>query len=401
MASILTHEPMVTLSFILVVLAGFGLAEFLAHLRARQAIPIRIHVNGTRGKSSVTRLIAAGLRAGGIPTLAKSTGAVPRLIFPDGHEEAIRRRGMPNILEQLVAFRRARKVGARAVVVECMALRPDFQRLTEERMIDSTIGVITNVRADHLDVMGPSLRMVARALSQTIPRRRTFATAEDDGAMQALLLKEARRRGNRVVVADGTSISNEMMSGFPYLEHRSNVALALAVCQELGVASHQALHGMHRVTPDPGVLRTYRFTFRSTRVEFIDALSANDPDSIMRIWSRMAVRFHDGQTKIILLNNRKDRLPRSYGLVRCISEQLPVDCVVLTGEDQPVVRRLFERFVSGRIRIVECGQAPARFVYRRVMQQCTRENVVFAIGNIGGVGHELVAYFDRASQKHA
>ena len=39
----------------------------------------------------------------------------------------------------------------------------------------STIGVITNIRPDHLDVMGPTVDDVAVALSSTVPRRR------DDG----------------------------------------------------------------------------------------------------------------------------------------------------------------------------------------------------------------------------
>lgn len=48
--------------------------EYRRHKRNVEAIPIRVHVNGTRGKSSVTRLIAAGLRAGGRKTVAKITG---------------------------------------------------------------------------------------------------------------------------------------------------------------------------------------------------------------------------------------------------------------------------------------------------------------------------------------
>ena len=52
-------------------------------------IPIRIHVNGTRGKSSVTRLIAAGLRAGGKRTFAKTTGTAPRVIDSIGIDRII------------------------------------------------------------------------------------------------------------------------------------------------------------------------------------------------------------------------------------------------------------------------------------------------------------------------
>jgi len=38
----------------------------------------RIHVNGIRGKSSVTRLIAAALREGKVKTLGKTTGTAAR-----------------------------------------------------------------------------------------------------------------------------------------------------------------------------------------------------------------------------------------------------------------------------------------------------------------------------------
>jgi len=63
--------------------------EYRRHKRNVEAIPIRVHVNGTRGKSSVTRLIAAGLRAGGRKTVAKITGTLPRVVLPDGREAAI------------------------------------------------------------------------------------------------------------------------------------------------------------------------------------------------------------------------------------------------------------------------------------------------------------------------
>jgi hypothetical protein len=48
-------------------------ADRNAPARAQPAIPVRIHVNGIRGKSSVTRLIAAALREAGIRTVAKTT----------------------------------------------------------------------------------------------------------------------------------------------------------------------------------------------------------------------------------------------------------------------------------------------------------------------------------------
>ncbi|HEY1783916.1 MAG TPA: poly-gamma-glutamate synthase PgsB, partial [Pirellulales bacterium] len=54
-------------------LATLGWIERHLHRRRLDRIRIRIHVNGTRGKSSVTRLIAAGLRGAGLVTCAKTT----------------------------------------------------------------------------------------------------------------------------------------------------------------------------------------------------------------------------------------------------------------------------------------------------------------------------------------
>ena len=65
---------LVSLSLLLI---SIGLIEYSIHQKVLETIPLRIHVNGTRGKSSVTRLIAAGLREGGIRTFAKTTGTAP------------------------------------------------------------------------------------------------------------------------------------------------------------------------------------------------------------------------------------------------------------------------------------------------------------------------------------
>ncbi|MCK7480234.1 MAG: hypothetical protein M0C28_25450 [Candidatus Moduliflexus flocculans] len=76
-----------------------------------EPVPLRIGVTGTRGKSSVTRLIAAALRGSGRRTLAKTTGSRPMLILPDGTEREIPRPGPATILEQKRLLRIARAEG--------------------------------------------------------------------------------------------------------------------------------------------------------------------------------------------------------------------------------------------------------------------------------------------------
>jgi len=126
---------MVSFGIILVVFISmivYGIYEYQKHQKNVNRIPIRIHINGTRGKSSVTRLIGAGLREGKIKAITKVTGTFPRLILADGKETIIRRKAGANILEQLNIIEYAANKKADALLIECMALQPIFQKITEE-----------------------------------------------------------------------------------------------------------------------------------------------------------------------------------------------------------------------------------------------------------------------------
>jgi len=199
------------LSACLGVLVLLGLVERVSRDRAQMAIPIRIHVNGTRGKSSVTRLIWAALREAGVPAVAKTTGTRPRVLLPDGTEQAVRRRARANIREQLWLLQVARRAGARAVVAECMAVRPDLQWTAERDMIGATVGVITNVRTDHTEVMGDTLPEIAASMANTIPRNGVLITAEE--RFVPLFQRRAERCGARVVLASAPGADSAGVPG--------------------------------------------------------------------------------------------------------------------------------------------------------------------------------------------
>ena len=88
------------LLLITLIVVAFGLQWAYRLRRDLLRIPIRIHVNGTRGKSSVTRLIAGALREKGIITCAKTTGTLPRMILPDGSEYPVFRPSGARLSEQ-------------------------------------------------------------------------------------------------------------------------------------------------------------------------------------------------------------------------------------------------------------------------------------------------------------
>ena len=61
-----------------------------------------------------------------------------------------------------------------ALVIECMALKPEYQEVSERMIVRSNIGVLTNVREDHQDVMGETLPEIARRCS---PRARATGSS--------------------------------------------------------------------------------------------------------------------------------------------------------------------------------------------------------------------------------
>jgi len=271
-------------------LAMAVIVEYKAHCRRLKAVPIRILVNGTRGKSTVTRLIAAGLAAGGLRVYAKTTGSAARIILPDLSEREIRKHGSakrrPSIMEHKWFVRAAYKAGAQAIVAECMAIRPETIGVLETRLAHSTIGVITNVRLDHLDTMGTELESVAEALGESIPERgKAFVGSEGmNEEIKAVFSRMAAQRGAQLAFVPIDEETQALRSAFAYPIHAQNLALALAICSACGVSREIALRGMQGAKPDPGVRSTILTSWRIHKVRVINAFAANDPQSTLEMW---------------------------------------------------------------------------------------------------------------------
>lgn len=384
---------MVLIASLIMALLVYGLIEYLVHIHNRNSIPVRIHVNGTRGKSSITRLIAAGLRAGGWKVVGKATGTLPRLIDLDGKEIPIIRIGKANVREQLSIFSWAAKRQARAIVIECMAVQPRLQFITEKLMVRATIGIITNVRRDHMDVMGPTLEDVAVSLSTTVPRKGMLLTAEHDPVSLAILQRKCRQRNSGLVEVKDDGISDEEMKGFSYVEHKENVALALDVCSRLGVDRTKALAEMYHARPDPGALRLSRVLNGGKEIVFANALAANDPDSTMGIWQRVLKTKTEWGNIIVLVNARKDRMHRSEQLAELMVKSLPASYYILVGSSTYVIKQKAWRMGLSIDKILDMGGASMPQVVEKLWNLTPQSSMVFAIGNIATIGLELSRYF--------
>lgn len=379
-------------------LVAGGLAESLLHKRRLARIPWRIHVNGTRGKSSVTRLIAAGLREGGIVTCAKTTGTLARMILPDGREYPIFRVAEPNVIEQVRIVATAAEYGAQALVIECMAIQPLLQWLSEVKLIRATHAVITNARADHLDVMGPTQRDVALALAGTVPHGGRIFTGEQ--TYQEIFRQAAAQRGSvleDVSPDEVEAIGKADLEGFSYVEHPDNLALALKVCAALGVDRDTALRGMRKASPDPGAMTVHQLDFFGRRITFVNGFAANDPESTSLIWQMALDRFPGLTRRIILFNCRADRPDRSHQLGQACPGWPAADHYVLTGTGTSILAHTAVKAGLDMRKIVFAEKRSVSDIFEICVGLAGRSALVMGMANIGGQGLEIVHYFANRS----
>ncbi|HOX25166.1 MAG TPA: poly-gamma-glutamate synthase PgsB [Candidatus Krumholzibacteria bacterium] len=372
---------------LLILVVGMGVWETARHRWHLRRIPIRVHVNGSRGKSSVARLIAAGLRGGGLRVAAKTTGSAAAMIHVDGTETPVVRRGGPNIREQLQIVRDAAREGCQALVIECMAVRPDLQHACEHHIVHATHGVITNVRPDHLEVMGPTLEDVAKSLAGTVPRRSLFFHAED--AFADYFAGRARELGSRCTAADASQVTAAEMAGFRYVEFPENVALALNVCMAAGVPRDRALQAMYGVVPDVGAMTLWRFPVDQGTITFCNGFAANDPMSYIRIWDRLGLAERAEQV-VLVFNNREDRMRRAKDMLPLFGRELVAGRYVLIGEQTRILGDMLRRQHLPPDRVEDLAGRPAAELWSRLVELTPAGGLVIGVGNIKGIGNALL-----------
>ena len=374
--------PLLVLGILIVLLISLGIIEFQTHLQSLNTIPLRIHVNGTRGKSSVTRLIAAGLRAAGIKTYAKVTGTSPRVIDEKGIDRIIHRLRLPSIGEQVRLMRFFAKEQPEAVVMECMAVQPQYQWIAEHQMIKAHIGIITNVRPDHLEEMGPTENDVAMSLCNTVPINSTLITGESD--KPEVLKKVAKNNNTTFIKSDEKSIKKDEL-----IEHPSNIAVALDACKLAGVERSTALRGMQKVKPDSGALIVWELFKENKVIKFVNGMAANDPVSTLQIWNQISERFQENAHICIFFNSRDDRPERTRQMIELTMKDIQPNYFIIRGDkiDQLIKK---EKVNSPK---TEIETIPLNIKYELVVEKILElpmDTLVFAIGNQVGAGQSIL-----------
>lgn len=279
---------------------------------------VRILVTGSRGKSSVVRLLHAALSASGMEVRARITGVVPRELRPQG--ERIIERSSGGHVEEMRWWLNRLPASTEAVVLENSAIEPELQILAG-RWLAPVLTLFSSVVPDHQEAWGQGSIAAAHALATGVPRGGPVflpQTLVDDPLLTGLL----EGRGCRLRYAPP-------LEGEVPVHRASNLGLVLAACRHLDLDKSTVLQAMRRLAPD-------RYDFRMVRHRGADwalAFTANDRDSTQSLFESLA--WPEDGTRLVY-NHRGDRPLRLKSFSDWLSQR-PWKDVLIVG-DRPAVR---------------------------------------------------------------
>jgi poly-gamma-glutamate synthase PgsB/CapB len=335
--------------------------------------------------------------------LAKTTGSKPCVIFPDGSEMEIKRRGNPTILEGKKIVRTVAGAGVHAAVLEMMSIRPEFLRTEAIQMMKPHILVITNARVDHVDEMGNTKEKIAGCYASAIPKN-GIAILPEEEFHPVYRLKADKAKARLILVPQGLPGENgypgEIFPGSGFVQ---NFRLALAVADLLGKDKQRAFRAAMRATPDFGGLKAWRANGDSLPRGwlFISAFAANDPESTRDVLAKLEDRdFFRGRKRIGLLNLRKDRGGRTMQWFHALQEGGAdvFDRLVFVGEHALALKDKLKGRIKPEITAYK-GKNPEALITNIAALE-KKEAVIFGMGNMGGMGSSLVDFWERTGIRY-
>ena len=368
--------------------------ERISLARRIPSIPLRITVTGTRGKSSVTRMMASILREDGRRVLAKTTGSEARTILPGGEEIDIPRRGIVSIIEQKKFIKQAADLNADSVVAEIMSIHPENHHVESHKLLKPNIVVITNVRRDHIDAMGETEEEIASIFCLDIPEKATVFVLEKE--KRHVFQATVEEMGGELVEVE-SGISSSIVERAPELVRREfveNIDLVYSLGRHLGIDEEVITRGILTAEQDIGAIRIWEYRSKGSGklCYLVNAFAANDPESTLYVISKVREVLPEASGNLVgLLCLRADRGDRTLQWIEALANGMSgcFSRVYVTGGHARVVNRKLAGVHLLRNR-------PPEKMMESIMAEVEDRAVVFGCGNIVGTGQQLVDYWNRA-----
>jgi poly-gamma-glutamate synthase PgsB/CapB len=349
----------------------------------------------------VVRLITACLKGAGFAVLAKSTGSKPVIIFPDGEEQEIIRRGSPSILEGKRILKLGAELKVDALVTESMSIHPERSSVESAQMFNPHILVITNVRLDHIAQMGSARQDIANCFASTFPESGTVFIPQEE--FFPVFEKTAEGMNARLVQVSRDSFKEYLglNAKMPHYEFEENIRLVFALAEFLKIDKDVVLRSLKTVKPDFGSLKvwTTKLGEPSRHWHLVSLFAANDPESTRWSLSKLAERMpFDGLKKIGILNLRRDRGDRTVQWLESLNKGIFMEFwkIFVVGEHAPALKRKCKLSADTELYALK-SQAPPR-IMEKIAKTVQGDAVLVGMGNMETVGRELVEYWDNTGR---
>ncbi len=341
--------------------------------KRRKSFKYVIHVNGIRGKSTTTRLIDAGFRGCGFKVFSKTTGTLPYIINTENNDIKIKRLGNANIREQIKMINKAYKEQAEVLILECMAVNPELQYISEHHILHADATIITNIRLDHIQDMGEDLEDIAYAFCNTIPTNGHLIINESEYIK--LFEEYSKKLNTKCHIAEPYKVEDTFDT------FAENIAVALELAKALNLDVEKFYEGMKKYHHDFGAFKKIRLD----NTIFLNGFSINDPESIKVVYNEI-IKQYDANKLTILLNSRSDRPTRVLQHIELL-KNLKCKKILLFGSNPTYVKNQLKGLENIEIETLN------------KVEDLNNEELIFAIGNIGGKGMEIIEYFQNNGEE--
>ncbi len=382
---------MIITASILILVLLLMIGESLIINNCVNKIGVKIHVNGTRGKSSITKYIYAGIKEDHLKVLAKVTGEIPTLFKPDGTKIAIKRRGSARVQEQFNIIRKAKKEEVDVMVLECMSIDPTLQKL-ESSFYKPCIYVICNIRDDHREKMGGTFQEQLKSICSAIPKNSKVIAG--DSSYIETIKKSTKAQNSKFI--DAVLLSETEKSLIPKTAHQINIQLALTACLEAGISREAAFKGiLKQIESENSPL--YQVSKTQNPQYFLNAFSVNDIASVNEYLAHWTSELKIKDKLTIVFNTRSDRPLRTGLFIDWIkSYHDHIEKVILIGDHKLRAHRLLnasKQKINTKIIRSSINQS----LDKLILENAENSKLIIGVGNIKGHGYQIINEFPKAS----
>jgi hypothetical protein len=261
-----------------------------------------------------------------------------------------------------------------------MAISPEAMG-AEMRLIRPSLVIVANVRDDHQERLGDDPDGQRAAYLDSLPERCRWLTRDAD-------LLAFASRSKRYPEPESYSEAEPAHTENENIDVVSETSsTALAALDALGWNTEQARQAVHAaamqvVTPPRTV------SFLGEEVTLLDAFSANDTQSLERLWSGWRRDFGDLSDWSVLFNTRADRPLRTRQFCRWLAARNDVDEVYVAGSHRSAAARLLSK---RKLRVTQLPTDTPAVVSgsARPPDPEDKRKLLVGIGNVQGLGLNL------------